>query len=170
MSSKPPILVLVHPGSACGSADFNIGHIEARAARDGLCFELDAWAGGILVIDGGFSDELPEYPTLNAAIEGALERSLKAGLVSQRVMGDDPEQSDRAREFIGLLGADAQAYTFCITGTWYMPDDGGGCVGSVLEVFQAAGLTAEVSDHAVVLPDEEEQDEECDAYVHFGPI
>ncbi len=40
------VLVVVHPGSACGSANFNIGQFEARSAREELADELTRWDGG----------------------------------------------------------------------------------------------------------------------------
>ena len=72
--SSNPILVLVHPGSACGSADMNLGKFEARAARAELAYELDYWHGTLLVIDGELSDELPWYPQLDRAITECLAR------------------------------------------------------------------------------------------------
>lgn len=75
MTAVHRVLVLVHPGSACGSANFNIGKFEARAARDALCSELDNWRGDVLVIDGELSDELEFYPSFDLAIRDCLQRN-----------------------------------------------------------------------------------------------
>jgi hypothetical protein len=42
---KNHILVIVHPGSACGSADFQIEKCDAQTDRDGLCRQIDCWNG-----------------------------------------------------------------------------------------------------------------------------
>jgi hypothetical protein len=62
------LLVIVHPGSACGSADFNLGKFEARAARDTLRGAIEDWEGGVIVIDGELSDELEHVPSLARAM------------------------------------------------------------------------------------------------------
>lgn len=155
------ILVLVHPGSACGSADANLGRLEAGAARNGLIWELDHWEGGLLVIDGDFSDELPGRPLLACAIEQCLRRASDCGAFSRRVVGNDPDQVARARECVQELvrgGRTAAGLSFIVTGAWYDPSDGSGCVGSVVQELKRLGCSATVSEHAVCV--EEETDEE----------
>lgn len=60
------ILVLVHPGSACGSADFNIGTKAAREARDGLCRELSNlfWMGILVTSCQAILSPSPAQPRL----------------------------------------------------------------------------------------------------------
>ena len=152
------ILVLVHPGSACGSANYNLGRTEARAAREGLALELDSWQGGLLVIDGEFSDELDEYPLFAHAIREALERAKSDGLTCERVMGNDPEQQDRIREFIAADSQRASQSHFVVTGAWYHPEDGGGCVGSVIERLKEAGCSVVLADSAVSIEFDEDDD------------
>lgn len=162
---SPVVLVLVHPGSACGSADFNIGRFEARAARDQLAWELKTWSGGIVVIDGALSDELDSYPFFAQSISDCLARSKAGGHLSVRVMGsddDDLDQVERIREVAEAMGQAAMQTEFIVTGAWYHPEDGGGCVGSVIEELRRMGLKASVADSAVhlTLGDEAEDEEE----------
>ena len=153
------ILVLVHPGSACGSAAFNIGRQAANEARDGLCHELRTWTGGVIVLDGELSDELPSYPELQSQIDAAVQRATTAGQVSIRRMADDPDQVDEIRRIVNELGA--HTATYVVTGAWYHSIDGGGCVGSVLDALRDVGASAELSDYAIDCDcDEEEYDHE----------
>jgi len=154
------ILVLVHPGSACGSATSNIGRQSANEARDGLCHELRTWTGGVIVLDGELSDELPSYPELQSQIDAAVQRAASAGQVSIRRMADDPDQVDEIKRIINELGTHTAAYV--VTGAWYQSNDGGGCVGSVLDALRGAGSDAELSDYAIDIDceQEEEYDEE----------
>lgn len=152
----PPILVLVHPGSACGSANYNLGRTEARCARESLVHCLDDHAGGLIVIDGDFSDELPDYPDLNQAIHKAIQRATDAGQVALRVMGDDGQDFNQTRAIASVLEAhpDLKSHPFIVTGAWYeapTPDDTepGGCVGSVLTALATLGVRAHVDESAV---------------------
>lgn len=69
------ILIMVHPGSACGSAEFNIGRDDARAGRIALAEEMADWHGPVIVIDSDLSDELGGYPVYAGAIEACLDRN-----------------------------------------------------------------------------------------------
>lgn len=155
------LLVLVHPGSACGSANFNIGKLDAGAAREALISTLQSWQGGILVIDGELSDELPFYPSLDRAIKNALSSAVEHGQISRRVEGDDPDQMDRIREFVQEMPELQRSAHFEVTGAWYHPEDGGGCVGSVLKELERMGCRATLSDSAVTM-DFEVDDEDLE--------
>jgi len=166
--TKPPILIVVHPGSAVGSCDFHLGRQDGRAAREALVLELNAWRGGIYVIDSELSDELAIVPIFGNAIAGALARARAAGLLAGRAVGDDPEQVERTKELVRTLGCAAQATSFKVTGAWYYPDADAegerGCVGSVVQALRDMGCEATVSEHAVVeVPDEpvQEPQETC---------
>ncbi|MCZ8254449.1 MAG: hypothetical protein O9327_02055 [Polaromonas sp.] len=151
-----PILVLVHPGSACGSANYNIGRADAKCGREALALALDEHAGGVIVIDGALSDELPDYPDFNGAIDQALARARSNGLTSMRVMGCDSENFDQTRAIAAVL-EDHPAlkdHEFIVTGAWYeapTADDAepGGCVGSVLTALATLGARARVDESAL---------------------
>lgn len=145
------VLVVVHPGSACGSANFNIGQFEARAARDALADELIHWDGGIVVIDGELSDELPDYAHLADAIDRALERAAAADQMSVRLAGDDPDQVEVIEEVAVTARWKRRSVECTVTGAWFHPEDGGGCVGSVHARLRSLGIRSEVSECAVQL-------------------
>lgn len=147
---KEAILVLVHPGSACGSADFNLGTAVAQASREALIKELAQWSGGIVVIDGCSSDEIALHPSFDRAINASLARARSSGLTANRVAGDDPEQVDRIREF-AERGDDSRARSFTVSGAWYHSADGSGCVGSVVAELQRLDCDVTVSPTALDL-------------------
>lgn len=154
------IVVVVHPGSLCGSADFNLGVDAAAKARQALIREIQGATGaGVIVIDGDLSDELnqEQYADFGGAISRGLDRAQNQGLMSLRVWGDDPDQVDRIREAVESMAPADRAREFLVTGAWYYePDPGGpdascgeGCVGSVVAELRRLGCTAQVSEHAL---------------------
>lgn len=163
--TKKPVLVLVHPGSACGSADFNLGKSIAGAGRDGIVLDLAASSGDVVVIDGHFSDEIPHYAGLSKALDEALERARERGDLSIRILGDDSEdfnQVEAAKQVIVEHGLSPEAHAVSLTGAWFDHDGDEGCVNSVLEVFRERGFSATVLDGAMSLGDGQEPDEEDD--------
>lgn len=148
--AKESILVLVHPGSACGSANFNLGTSAAQAAREALIKELDQWSGGIVVIDGHLSDEIALHPAYDQAIRACLARAKASGQAANRVVGDDPEQVDRIREF-AERGDGSCARSYIVSGAWYHSADGSGCVGSAVMELQRLDCEVTVSPSALDL-------------------
>jgi hypothetical protein len=151
-----PVLVLVHAGSACGSADFNIGRSEARCGREALVMCLNAHHGGVVIVDGFLSDEIPSFPELNAAIANALDQARGLGQVALRVKGCDSEDHDQTKAIEAVLAAQPELkdLDFIVTGAWYEPpnhDDPepGGCVGSVLLTLASHGVRARIHDSAL---------------------
>jgi len=149
------VLVVVHPGSACGSATYNLGRTEAQSARGELADELTRWDGGVVVVDGELSDELPYYPHLANAIDGALARAAAAGHLSVRLEGDDPDQVAVIEALAAEQNWKERGVTCAVTGAWFHPKDGSGCVGGVHKALLALGIGAEVSNHAVCIDPEE---------------
>jgi hypothetical protein len=145
------LLVIVHPGSACGSADFNLGH-TAGTNRRMLAQDIAQWHGGVLVIDGELSDELPRYPALQSAITKALNQAKSNGFIAQRVYGDaegSPNQMQVARRFIKTMKLQPRDWQIALTGAW--ADAADGCVASVRDVFHRAGFRADIRDSAMHL-------------------
>lgn len=160
-----PLLVLVHPGSACGSADFSLGRYIADGERDFLAYTLDRWNDGIIVIDGSLSDELSScgYRRLGTAIEDCLKRAGANGFIAHREWGCDdvaPHQSDAARAVISRFSLSPETTRIVATGCWYDDtDENTGCVNDVADVFSSLGFNVAVDDSAIrhTASDDEEE-------------
>ena len=95
-SNLERLLFLVHPGSVCGSANFNIGESKADWFRAQIQTDLDQWHGGIIVLDGELSDELTYYPELSTTINNAVYKAHQRSQISVRARADDPDHVDIA--------------------------------------------------------------------------
>ncbi len=146
--------MLVHPGSACGSANYHLGRRAAAECRAEIAALLENWTGGFIVLDGDLSDELPEYPAFNTAISACLRRARRRGAISVRSEAQDPDQVAVIGDLVKRLEVAGQ--TFEVTGAWYDPTDESGCVNSVVTELARRGFVVEVASAAVVLPEEEE--------------
>lgn len=145
--SRDRVLVLVHPGSACGSANYHLGRQVASACRAEMTSLLDSWCGGVIVLDGDLSDELPDYPIFRAAIENALHRARCRGCASIRAIAQDPDQVRVVGDLVeNLAMIDAE---FVVTGAWYDPTDESGCVNSVVCELKRRDLKTEVAQAVV---------------------
>lgn len=166
------VLVLVHPGSLCGSARSEIGKYEADAVREEILYEVAHHSGAFIVIDGMFSDELSDAE--NKVIIDALQRAGDAGHVALRLWGCDAGetpypawqsfglrgrnvtfegQEEAARFISGLL--DGASVT--VTGAWATPDHSSGCASSVYTVLAdavAGPLEVHMSDSVLMEPDD----------------
>jgi hypothetical protein len=150
------LLLVVHPGSCCGSADFNCGEEIAAAIRDALTADLDGWNGAVAVIDGDLSLELRQraYRGLGAALETALERAAGSGLPAIRIRGCSMEDFNQVRAAASLadsLALGAGDWNVEVTGAWYEPDGTEGCVNSVVEALARVGVSATVRPSAAML-------------------
>ena len=142
-----PLLILVHPGSLCGSADMNLCD-EADAAREAVIDELNGWSGSILVLDGWLSDELGLYPLLKKAIDDAISRS---PMLAERLEADDPEHAEIAVNHLAQLRVPLDT-PISLTGAWYEPDFDSGCVLHTQQGLLEAGYTnVKVMQSAAVL-------------------
>lgn len=144
------VLLVVHPGSCCGSAAYNLGAALASEMRDHLVDEVRAWTGDVLVMDGMLSDELSEYPTLDAALRDAVKRAA----VGHRLFACDAE----GEHFTTLLPRylaqsewrDPAAHRFMLTGASYDPDDESGCVNATRDALVEMGYECEILDSVFV--------------------
>lgn len=150
-----PVLIVVHPGSCCGSANLNLGRYDARAARDGLSSELARWNGHIAVIDGDLSDDLSDYPIFNRGITDALARNASAGFKSRRIDGyaaADFDQVAAAAALVADLGLSPQANPIKLTGAWtHGEESDSGCIDDVYSTLAAAGFSVDILDSAFLL-------------------
>ena len=134
-------LVVVHPGSTCGSADFNLGGIPAAMAREKLAKTLYDWNGKVLVIDGSLSDELEIYATPALALivkedVGLLERTMACAMTTERWL-------EKATQFITERVKNETQIV--ITGAWQQKDDRQGCVDAVHQKLTEQGYMATIS-------------------------
>ena len=174
MSQSNTLLIVVHPGSACGSADMNLGRDNADMQRCFMQTVVEGWEGGIVIIDGELSDELAPNSGRDAwdqwgrALDNAIERARQNGHLSLRVMGDDGgmselNQMEATRKVVEDYALTPENTAITLTGAW-IDDEGGGCVHSVREELAKLGFQARIED-AMDLDfetAEEELDEEED--------
>jgi hypothetical protein len=162
------VLLIVHPGSACGSADMNLGRDNAAIQRLDMQSLVEGWQGPVLVIDGELSEELEggrdAWSQWGQAIKDALSRASSAGLPSRRIAGDDFSEFNQeaaARALVQEFGFTPDTTEFALSGAWYESDTGGGCVGSVHDVLASLGFTASTMG-AMDLDESPSEDEDCD--------
>ena len=151
-TEKTKALVLVHPGSMCGSADMQIGRDRATELRKAVLKEVSEHSGPLVVIDGFLSDELSsEEDTL---IMEALKRNAAQGYFARRLWGcDSGEEAYTSWVAFGadvgeqteFEGQEAAAETFAhhlaakeirVSGAWATDDLSSGCATSVLVVLR----------------------------------
>lgn len=158
------VLLVVHPGSCCGSADMNLGRYDARAKRDGLVTRINGWRGPIAIIDGALSDELrwPQYEDLGRSIANALRRAKRKGELSTRVWGCDMDIGSGAatRRLIasGQLGSDDEVI---LTGAWASESDSG-CVNAAARALEGAGIKHDTDDSAFFEEDADDDEDDED--------
>jgi hypothetical protein len=158
---RSKLLVIVHPGSACGSADFNLGRASGHAIRQCMVAEIEAWCGDMCVIDGRLSSELAkrQYFALGSAIRRALSRNRAAGFMTGRRFGCDSMMGDgnqiaAARRLIRDRKLRPGAVGIVLSGAWFNPSDRDGCVNDVRRVFVRAGFEVRISEGAARMVEE----------------
>jgi len=166
MKMKQPVLILVHPGSLCGSANANIGKLDANCVREEIAIELDRFNGSILVLDGEFSDELPYYSQLDKAIKSCVERCAKTGF-GERLEADDPVHIKIAVDSMTRLNVPKNA-EIKLTGAWHHPDETAGCVTMACKALKEAGyINTKVMDSAATI-DSDQDSQDWDRIEEWG--
>lgn len=175
----PTALVLVHPGSLCGSARMMIGKMEADSARQDILQEVSDHLGPLIVIDGFLSDELSTEE--EDLIREALDKNAASGHLSLRLWGCDAgerpyptwmpyggsmegtifEGQEEAASAIAPRLAD---HSILVTGAWATEDLSSGCASSVLVALRdALGGAAEVEhSYNVVYEPDPSLDDGCE--------
>lgn len=169
---EPETLILVHPGSMCGSARMQMGRLEADAAREEVLDRVRSHDGPLFVIDGALSDELS--PSENALIEAALIRSEENGHRAGRVWGCDSGESpfpgwagrrtdggplvfDGQEAAAEALAPSLPSGPILATGAWAGSNADQGCVNSVANAIRSVlGREARVGidETALMMPEE----------------
>ena len=156
-----PYLFLVHPGSALGSANFNLGAQVARGERAALTDEIDRWDGHLIILSGAFDEEIRDYPMFHEAIERAKKRGRDRGRIVQTRAAHDPAQARVCLQIARARGIPKAAPIVC-TGAWASHGDSG-CVNSVRDALVAAGYTnVTLSETAVYEAEDEAEDNDLD--------
>lgn len=154
------VLILVHPGSVCGSAEMALGRQQARCQREQIIEDIEAHRGDTLVLDGFLSDEIPDYPMYHAAIERAATRTQ----YSMRQFACDSEGDHFTILLPEILRAsawnDPKHFRFDVTGAWFFENDRSGCVNGVCAVLRDLGFRFDVLDSAARDPDGNFDEEE----------
>lgn len=147
------ILILVHPGSACGSATFSLGEDEAEKARRTLEADIARWTGHVMVVHGELSDELSDYPALAEAIRACRLRCASHGFLVREIMAcalSDEDWDGIVQEALLKLKQEIPgALEASITGAWKSLDDSG-CVNTVCEISNTVGIPATMLEGAVM--------------------
>ena len=142
-AATSPFLIIVHPGTACGSANMNLGKSQASGDRDALANDINGWTGNVMVIDGDFSDELPYYSNLDHAIQNAVAKAD----IGFRIFGDDDISDDWVGDaMMALKKLNLPKDTaFEITGAWHHPDhENTGCCNAMRDALRHVGYKANI--------------------------
>lgn len=134
------LLVVVHPGSLCGSVNMHLG-IAAESTRHAVTSEICEWAGAVAVIGGDFDDELehPRYASLRAALSRASFKVYGAAT--------DLGLKKAARRILRRFRIDERCRV-TVTGAWH-DHDGNGCVTCVAKTMMGrAGGAVAISKNA----------------------
>lgn len=153
-TTKSDFLILVHPGSACGSADFNLGSEDAAFSRSRLISDLDAWSGPIAVIDGRLSRELAQraYYALGTAVGNAIARAARQGLFAEHFKGEDGTARDQVWAMLRIIeraNLTPQTHRVELTGAWYNDNGISGCVNDVRRALEKRGFDVAVRSSAI---------------------
>lgn len=159
---EKPVLVVVHPDSACGSLDFNLGAQDRTVGhrlRERLIEELNAWRGDLMVMRGAFTAELSalDYEDLGLALNQALERCrgldefMPDGLYGDEWSGDiDDEDWSFVDEAAQVFGRWSRDRPVVLTGIWWNDREDSGCVTAIKSRLEAMGFAdIQVSDSAI---------------------
>lgn len=132
------VMILVQPGSLCGSANSNLSLDIASAIRADVASDIESWEGDLIVLDGFLSDEIPHYRVLDLALRAALEDD--GGRRRVRLDADDPDHAEIAVEYLSRVGY-PKGTPISLTGAWFDEADQEGCVNATRDALTNAGFT-----------------------------
>lgn len=142
------VLVVVHPGSLCGSADMHLGS-WAPATRELIAAEITSWPGRVAVITGDLDDEL----------KCAKYTGLRVSLTRADYCTHGSPYSDtlaRAARRIAKRFRLKCGDEVTVTGAWN-DEDGTGCVTAVGQTFEKLGVLVAISGNAPASDSEPEE-------------
>lgn len=147
--NSSPLLVVVHPGSACGSANYSLGRADASATRQELQALLDHWTGGVVIVDGNTSDEVENY-LLGNAINRALAHARSNCAMAERIFACDDEIDHWPELVVAHLNSLPRSTNVTLAGAWYTPNPSikdndptvsRGCVNALYAELAKSGMT-----------------------------
>jgi hypothetical protein len=68
VGNSTPVLVVVHPGSLCGSLDFNLGAKKAAEVRKRIAAYVAAYKGTVIGVMGDLNEEIDNYPEVEEIV------------------------------------------------------------------------------------------------------
>ena len=145
------VLVLVHPDSACSSADIHYcSPAIAQWRREALITELTDWRNSIIVIDGDLHPELRETPftPLSNAIDTCIRRAQLNNLISIRAYATYQTMARTTRRILRQLLLAPNTTRFHVTGAWYNSNHSG-CVATMTDTLILDGYTTRIADSAL---------------------
>lgn len=128
-------LVIVHPASTCGSADFSLGPDRADCDRVRLVATIEGWRGPSVVIDNDLTPELQDYESLDNAL-----RSLDEPM---RVNACATESGWVRKAFTAIESTGLRRYM--VTGAWHHPEDHSGCIDAITSMMEEEGIQWEIT-------------------------
>ena len=147
--NSDPLLIVVHPGSGCGSANYSLGRAHAIEVRRALENLLAQWHGGVVIVDGTSSDELEHYP-LGGAITRSLDTARDHHAIAMRIFACDDETAHWPEHVTDHLFDLPRSQTIVLAGAWYTPGPSikdndrmvsRGCVNALYAQLAKAGFT-----------------------------
>lgn len=151
------ILIVVHPGSMGGSADFNLG-AQAQEVRGRVLDEILKHKGPVVSVLGELQDEIGAYPELRD-IQKRTDTSFESG------PGEDELQAV-AQEISSYFNS--PDLSFIVTGAW--ADQADGCAYTVYETLKRLGRSATLSPNAACLGSNPLVARNPDVYSHPIPV
>ena len=121
----PPLMIVVHPGSLCGSYHTSPAFDQDNLNR--LVAEIEGWKGDKVLIENELSDELTQWKYAEIA------KCISNASGSYKAEGDRDELK-KAVKAIARKYKFRNRHTFLITGAWADPDHG--CVTTVAAAVQ----------------------------------
>lgn len=113
LNRNQTLIVVVHPGSMGGSADFNLGS-QAQEVRVRVLNEVLQYKGRVISILGDLRDEIDTYPELRD-IKKRTDTSFEA-------CPSEGDLQNVAQEISSHF--DSPDISFTITGAWADQEDG----------------------------------------------
>lgn len=132
----PGVLIVVHPGSLCGS--YHTNPAFRAATLSSLLREISEWPGAFALVHGEFHDEIGHYPNIEAALK------IAAAARESRRYEAEPTDVDLERAAIRIFqDFKLQGRHAMVTGAWADPADG--CVTAVSASLLRLGANVKIS-------------------------